>query len=250
VESKIVEDKDHPQSLITLKDCYKPYIQNSYFNGAARIGILMENFEEDGKPARTEGTYIQNSTINGPYTSCLVRNTGPEFWFTNNHCNFKLQGLSFEHGRKYVYIESNLMYILGDGDTNSLTKTDIPWHPEPGVTDFYLNRVRNATIHGNIFRTVVAVPHPTSLIRTHYHIERSQGLSIRDDKYAAQSTRKPIFARSADRLFIYIHDQAWQRDFSNYTHRTADEQVDYSEDVTGKLQFDGIDKTTEIFFNK
>jgi len=245
-----VDDSDMPRSLITLKDCYKPYIQNSYFNGAARVGILMENMDKDGKPARTEGTYIQNSTINGPYTSCLIRNTGPEFWFADNHCNFKLQGLSFEFGRKYVYIQDNLMYIQGSHDTDALTRTDIPWQPEPGVTDFYLKSVHNATIRGNIFRTVTRVPHPTSLVRTHYHIENGFSLSIRDDKYAAQSVRNPIFARDVKGLFVTMHDQAWQRDFSNYSCRQPAEQVDYGKNVTGKLHFDGLDKTTEIFFNR
>ncbi len=252
VDAATLGDSAVPHSILTLENCYKPYIQNSYFNGAARIGVRLENRTGDGTIARTEGTYVQNCTINGPYTSCLVRNTGPEFWFRDNHCNFKLHGLSFVDGRKYVYILHNLMYVQGSDDTGRLTRRDVPWQPEQGVTDFYLHKVGNAVIGGNIFRTVVrsSAAHPSSLIRTHYHVEGCRYISIRDDKYAAQSARQPIYARRTEGLFVSMHDQGWKMDFSGYRCVKPEEQVQTAGNVSGRLRFDGLSKTTDIVFGK
>ena len=183
---KEVDESGEPVGkMIDLTDCYKPWLEDVYVNGAGAYGIynVRKSFNEGGNfnNVNTVGPSI------GLYIAQDITEGGsgrhPEIWIKNSHINSKAVNIKIE-GCKYVWIKDCLLYSAPSDDELS---------GSPSMVDIYVKDSLGINIKGNIFGSGSL----TVMDRRHVYVAgTSRGVDISDSQLDASCQRQPFFFQS------------------------------------------------------
>lgn len=168
--------------MIDLTDCYKPWLEDLYVNGAGAYGVynVRKSFNEGGNYNNVNvvgpviGIYIaQDTTLGG---------TGrhPEVWIKNSHLNCKAMNIRIE-GCKYVWVKDCLLYSA---------PSDYSLTGSPEMIDVYVKDSVGVNMIGNIFGSGSL----EVMDRRHAYIGGvTRGVLINDSVLDASCEKQPFY---------------------------------------------------------